>query len=221
MQAAALKAERTLAVLSPAYLRSSFGTAEWAAAFANDPTGSERKLVPVRVADCVPTGLLAAVVYIDLVDCEASQAEETLLQGVRGAQTGLTSNRLGTRPSFPGAHRNPPSAMNSAPRYPGELPPCWTVPFRSNRYFVGREEALEQLHQLLHAGRAVPVLTGLGGIGKTRLAGEYAWAYKADYDAVLWVAADSPEALSTNLAALTSDKALSLSAQADKLVEVT
>jgi hypothetical protein len=48
------------------------------------------------------------------------------------------------------------------------------------------------------------VVHGLGGIGKTQLAVEYAWKHLCDYDAVFWVKADSSEALNGGLAALTS-----------------
>jgi len=45
-------------------------------------------------------------------------------------------------------------------------------------------------------------LYGMGGIGKTRAAVEYAWAYRADYTALLLAQADSPEELRRNLANL-------------------
>ena len=48
------------------------------------------------------------------------------------------------------------------------------------------------------------VVHGLGGIGKTQLAVEYAWKHLCDYDAVFWVKADSSEALDGGLAALAS-----------------
>jgi hypothetical protein len=49
MQQATLRADRTIAVLSPAYLGSAFGEAEWRAAFARDPTGEGFLLVRLRV----------------------------------------------------------------------------------------------------------------------------------------------------------------------------
>jgi len=49
MQRAAATAPRTIAVLSPDYLKSRFAAPEWAAAFAQDPEGLKRSLVPVRV----------------------------------------------------------------------------------------------------------------------------------------------------------------------------
>jgi hypothetical protein len=45
-------------------------------------------------------------------------------------------------------------------------------------------------------------LYGLGGIGKTRAAVEYAWAHADEHTALLFAAAETPEALERNLAAL-------------------
>lgn len=46
---AAMEADRTIAVLSPEYLKSKYTRAEWSAAFAQDPTGEQKLLVPVKV----------------------------------------------------------------------------------------------------------------------------------------------------------------------------
>jgi TIR domain len=81
MQQATTTAGRTIAVLSPAYLGSAFGEAEWRAAFAKDPTGERGLLVPVRVQPCAPPGLLASRVYIDLVDTDEPTAKQRLLGG--------------------------------------------------------------------------------------------------------------------------------------------
>jgi tetratricopeptide (TPR) repeat protein len=45
-------------------------------------------------------------------------------------------------------------------------------------------------------------LHGLGGVGKTRLAVEYAWRHAGDYAALLFVPADTPQKLDAGLAAL-------------------
>ncbi|WP_344651375.1 toll/interleukin-1 receptor domain-containing protein [Cryptosporangium japonicum] len=79
-------AERTVAVLSNAYLEDSpFGEAEWLVAFADDPQGLAGRLIPVRVEDCKPAGLLAGVVYADLVGRDKAEAQEVLLGAIRGA----------------------------------------------------------------------------------------------------------------------------------------
>jgi tetratricopeptide (TPR) repeat protein len=68
----------------------------------------------------------------------------------------------------------------------------------------GRHEELQALSKTLAdaAGRQACVLHGLGGIGKTRLAIEYAWRSGRRYGAALFVLADSPEGLDSGLAAL-------------------
>ena len=86
MQAAAAKAERTVMVLSPEYLESLYAAPEWAAAFGRDPTGIGRKLVPGMVRPCTPTGLLAPIVHLSLVDLDEAAARAELLDGVRSGR---------------------------------------------------------------------------------------------------------------------------------------
>jgi hypothetical protein len=76
MQKAATNAECTIALLSPAYLKSRFGSAEWAAAFAQDPAGLERKLIPIRIRECSTDGLLKTVVCIDIVGVDEAIARK-------------------------------------------------------------------------------------------------------------------------------------------------
>jgi len=51
------------------------------------------------------------------------------------------------------------------------------------RKFVGRDEQIEQLRQLLQANDVVVItdVTGQGGVGKTELAIQYSWQYLEDY----------------------------------------
>jgi tetratricopeptide (TPR) repeat protein len=98
--------------------------------------------------------------------------------------------------------------------------------------FKGRDEFMQRLHESLtraRGGRTAIVsqaLYGLGGIGKTRAAVECAWAHADDYSALLFVVAETPEALRRNLAALagallpqldTTDDAVRLAAVLDWL----
>jgi len=97
MQRATSSASRTIAVLSPDYLRSAYASSEWAAAFADDPEGIKRKLVPVMVKDCKPDGLLKTIVHIKLVNLSEEEAETALFKGLLG-----TRQKPDQAPAFPG-----------------------------------------------------------------------------------------------------------------------
>src|SRR5579859_7542908 len=85
MDKAAKEAKRTIAVFSPDYLDALYTQAEWAAALVQDPTGEQGKVLPVRVRECTPKGLLAPIIYIDLVKLNKFAAQNTLLAGVHRA----------------------------------------------------------------------------------------------------------------------------------------
>src|SRR6266849_4648526 len=85
--------------------------------------------------------------------------------------------------------------------------PAWNVPLRRNPFFTGREPIFTQIHKLLHAGKTAalsqpPAISGLGGIGKTQTAVEYAYRYRDAYQFVLWVQANTSETLLSNFVAL-------------------
>ncbi|HYO48479.1 MAG TPA: toll/interleukin-1 receptor domain-containing protein, partial [Chloroflexia bacterium] len=81
MDKAARGTERTIAVLSEDYMKAEFTHPEWAAAFAKDPRGEQRALVPVLVRKCETEGLLNPIVQIRLVNLEEQAAREALLAG--------------------------------------------------------------------------------------------------------------------------------------------
>lgn len=96
MQRAAAESQKTIAVLSESYLKASYTQPEWAAAFANDPQSLERKLIPVRVKECKPEGLLQSIVYVDLVGVSEATAKQTLLDSLRQRA------KPEQKPAFPG-----------------------------------------------------------------------------------------------------------------------
>lgn len=98
---------------------------------------------------------------------------------------------------------------------PGRVPKNLPFPTLGN-LFKGREAELAKLNAQLrqHGSSAIvqpQAVNGLGGIGKTRLALEYAWRHENEFTALLFVSANTPEDLATNLARLSaSDGALDL-----------
>ena len=186
-------AQRTIAVLSPDYFQSRYARAEWHVAF------RESTLLPIRVQPCDVKGLLGSIVYIDLVDLDEAQARETLLAGVR-------PERVPARVPFPAAdqaHRQ----HSERPPFPGTLPPIWNVPYQRNTLFIGRDELLSQLATALQSGEPTALcqpqaISGLGGVGKTQLALEYAYRHRQHYQAVLWTQADTRDALTSSFVTL-------------------
>ena len=76
--------------------------------------------------------------------------------------------------------------------------PFWGVPHPQNEFFTGRDEVIAEIRRRLTRRRKAVLaeaISGLGGIGKTQTAVEYAYRYGDEYQAVLWLDAESPLAL--------------------------
>ncbi len=87
------------------------------------------------------------------------------------------------------------------------LAPYWHVPYQRNPFFTGRDEVLHQLHHALSHERSAVLsqsyaLSGMGGIGKTQTAIEYAYRYVNKYTAVFWISAETSESILSSIVAL-------------------
>ncbi|WP_409471215.1 FxSxx-COOH system tetratricopeptide repeat protein [Streptomyces sp. HC307] len=81
------------------------------------------------------------------------------------------------------------SGRSTQPRIWGNIPP-------RNPNFTGRVDLLERLSERLREGTTTTVLPeaihGMGGVGKTQLAIEYAYRHQSEYDIVWWIPAERP-----------------------------
>jgi hypothetical protein len=209
MQQALARADRLLAVCTEAYFSSVFGGAELRAAFAGSAT-AEGRIVPVLVEPVTLPPLYAPLIHVDLTGLGEAAAAARL-------RARLAGGRPTAAPPFPRAGPAPADK----PGFAGALPGVWRMPPRNPR-FTGRDGLLIELRRRLQAGAgtlAVQALYGLGGVGKTQLALEYAHRFAADYDLVWWIDAEQRVLIPDQLAALATQMNLAPGATVTVTVE--
>jgi hypothetical protein len=140
---------------------------------------TERRLVVLRVEECNPDGILAGIVFSDLVGVEDPQERRERILAAAEGRVAPASRRTKIFENVP------PRDLN----------------------FTGRDARLGELHRLLREGDQQTAVTqaaicGLGGIGKTSLAVEYAHRYGNSYAGVWWAPAEQRTLLVASLASL-------------------
>ena len=184
--------ERTLVLLSTSFLKSRAAEAAWRELVGQRVSLPPGQLVPLRIDDA---RLPASYLDHNLVDLHRLDEEQCVTNLLRALL-------LPTSPFETGAA----AAGPVMPRFPGSTPRVWNAPQR-NPAFTGRTQVLETLRDQLGGGVSVVLpqsqaLYGLGGVGKTQIAIEYAHRFMADYDLVWWVSAEDTEGVVASLAEL-------------------
>ncbi|MDX3517392.1 FxSxx-COOH system tetratricopeptide repeat protein [Streptomyces scabiei] len=159
----------------------------------------------VRGAAGAPQPGADASFVTDLTHCPAAEAARRLLTAV------------GSPPGTPDGAR---TALPVAAPFPDAVPAEWSLPAR-NTSFTGRDGLLEELRDHFTAGPSVPplVLCGVGGMGKTQLAVEYAHRFKAAYDVIWWISAEQRGLIRPALADLAPRLGLDAGDDADRTAE--
>ena len=169
----------------------------------------------------------AVVIPVLLRPCDTGNAEFMTLQGLptnfkavttwANQDEAFTDIAKGIRTAA-GKIRNAKAANPS--HNAGTVPEgLFSVPFADD-HFIGREQELTRLNELFLTSNKV-ALTGLGGVGKTRLAVHYAYQQKPRCAFILWVSASSRASLDTSLSQLADQlNADPLLKQAEKMAFV-
>jgi len=92
---------------------------------------------------------------------------------------------------------------SSGYRLAGTRPRLWNIPAR-NPAFIGREDLLAAVRERLQGAQAavVQALYGMGGVGKTQLAAEYAHRFAGSYDVAWWINAEQSGLVGNQVASL-------------------
>jgi tetratricopeptide (TPR) repeat protein len=177
-----------VAILSSPYIRAPETRVIWESLSSPGLGGTQRQFIPVRISEARLAEPFDDPNPLDLYQFDQDQATDALLAALgRTVQPGRGA------------------AADGEPRFPRSVPRVSNVPSR-NADFTGRATGLEQLRDnLVGGGRTVVVaqaLYGLGGVGKTQMALEYAHRFMGDYDVIWWVPAERADQIVPSLAEL-------------------
>jgi tetratricopeptide (TPR) repeat protein len=197
---------RVVGMLTQAYLESDHCLAEAGAALYGDPLNRKERLILLRLEPCAPGGVLSNIAFTDLL-AELRQPDAAPLQLKILRALGFDNPKLAGLP--------PPPDGILPERVQIVHPEIRPVP-----EFAGREGELAAIEAALwskggtaaltntglpaNVSAALATLKGLGGVGKSVLAREYAWRNRERYHGVWWIRAEKPETLLDDLIELGS-----------------
>src|SRR5271157_5259327 len=155
-----------------------------------------KRFVPVVFSrdelEHIPEELDSATHY----DLSAKDGYGLLLRRISGQPKRKASPVAGKVPDLP-----PVSVLPILYRKTQAPTSIFTVPLPENPFFTERGTELADLKEALEKTGSY-ALTGLGGVGKTQTAAEYAHRQRDDYGAVIWLRAEKEDTLFADLSGL-------------------
>src|SRR5260221_294127 len=165
-----------------------------------------------------PLSLILAAITAGAAASAKDTASAAIKDTYQGLKALVVGNNVTVHQHYYGRETN---AHPSSP--PSRV---WSVPYRRNPFFTGRETLLTLLHNHLTDTKTATLtqthaISGLGGIGKTETALEYAYRYRDDYQTVLWVKAATRETLLTDFLTIATLLRLPEHKEQDQAIVVT
>ncbi|MCI4664566.1 MAG: toll/interleukin-1 receptor domain-containing protein [Neomegalonema sp.] len=179
-------ATRVLALISKEYLASDYCRIEAKAALAGDPTNRAERLIAILVSPTAPDGVLTDIAYISVVRDRHLGEIDAAIKKILGA-CGFGE---GPKPEEKKRKQTLHPQIRMQPRFAGRDAELATIA----KALFGDGEA--------ERTAAISALRGVGGVGKTTLAKEYAWRNRERYHGVWWIAAASRDGLINGLISL-------------------
>jgi len=188
----ASQAKGVIILLSPDYLDMPCSVNDWFVALETISEKKERNLLSIKIGNCSFYSLLLETTYfIDLVGLKRREAENLLIQAIELCISMVPQQQ----------EKNEEKRF----RFIKGLPRYFNVPYLKNQNFWGRESILVKIRSTLTSDneqKSKIVIHGIGGVGKTHIAVEYAYRYADNYDIIWWVRTENSITMTADLVGL-------------------
>jgi len=173
-------ANGVIILMSPDYFDILPSIDEWISLLLSLSEDKDFNMIAIRVQECSLYALLPeSIFFLDIVGLNKTNAKKNLIKAAH-----LSSLMVPDLSEL---------KASKSQRFITGLPRIWNIPYTKNPNFTGRDRILTKLHKLMHQDELKKrriILHGLSGVGKTRLAVEYAYKYSNNYDLVWWLRAE-------------------------------
>ncbi|MBU1626375.1 TIR domain-containing protein, partial [bacterium] len=176
-------------LLSQSYLDMPCSVNEWFSFLESISESKDRNLLSIKVGNCsFYSLLLESTFFIDLVGLKKEEAKKLFLQAVELCKSMVPEPKK--------------QLEEKSQRYIKAMPRIWNIPYYKNLNFWGRESILVNIRSMLISEKnstARLVIHGIGGVGKTHIAVEYAYRYVDEYHIVWWVRSENQITITSDL----------------------